>query len=143
MIVSTAIAVLPVRAIADDQLALPLTDRDQRVDRADAGGIGCLTGLTLDDRRSDVFDRAETRRLDRALAVDRFAERIDDASEERLTDGDRRDAAERLTRSPSLISGVRTHDDDADVVLFEVEGTMPCMPFGNSTSSEARAASRP
>ncbi len=109
------------RAIADDQLALPFADRNERVDRADAGLQRLLDGLTLHDRRSDVLDRPKARRLDLTLAVDRLAERIDDASQHDFADRYRGDA----TGAPHAVAffdlRVRAHDHDADVVLFEVE----------------------
>ena len=45
-------------AVADDQLALALADRDQRVDRADTGLQRLLDRLALDDARRGVLDRA-------------------------------------------------------------------------------------
>ena len=121
MIVSIADRGLADLTVADDQLALTLTDRNERVDRADAGLHRLLDRLPLDDGGRGIFDRAILGRRDRPLTVDRIAERIDDAAEERLTDGNRGDAA----RAPDLHAffdlDVGSEDDDADVILFEVE----------------------
>ena len=108
-------------AVADDQLALTLADRDQRVDRADAGLQRLLDRLTLDDARRGVFDRAKFLGLDRAFAVDRDAQRIHDAAQKRFADGTETMRPVRRTCSPSLISVSGPMIDDADVVLFEVE----------------------
>jgi hypothetical protein len=107
--------------VADDEFALALTDRNQRIDRADTRLQRLFDRLTLDDARRRVLDRAELRVGYRAFAVDGVAERIDDASQESRADGDRRDAA----RAPDLHAlfdlGVGPEDDDADAILFEIE----------------------
>ena len=82
-------------AVADDQLALAAADRDQRVDRLDAGLDRRVDRLADDDARGDALDRAGRRRRDRALVVERPAERVDDATEQRR----RRPAPRRRGRS--------------------------------------------
>jgi len=77
--------------------------------------------LTFDHARRGVFDRAISFGRDRTLAVDRVAQRVDDASEQRLTDRHGDDAAGAPNLHPLLDFGVGAEDDDADVVLFEVE----------------------
>ncbi len=109
------------RPVADDELALALADRDQRVDGADAGLQRLLDGLALHDGRRDVLDRAKARRRDVALAVERLAERVDHAAEQRFADRHRRDAAGAPNARAFLDVDVGAHDHDADVVLFEVE----------------------
>ena len=95
MIVSIAIDGLARRAVADDQLALAAADRRHRVDRLDAGLHGHVDALALRHVRRDALDRARLRRVDRPLAVERVAERVDDAPDERVADGHLRDAAGR------------------------------------------------
>jgi hypothetical protein len=60
-------------------------------------------------------------RVDLALAVDRTAERVDDAADELGPDGD----LEHAPGAPDLVAllelEVVAEDDGADVVLFEVE----------------------
>ncbi len=75
-------------AVADDQLALAAADRDHRVDRLQAGLQRLRDGLALDDAGSLELGRAHLGRGDVALAVERVAERVDDAAEQRLADGD-------------------------------------------------------
>jgi len=60
--------------------------------------------------------------LDRALAVDRDAQRVDHAAEHRLADRHLHDLAGPLDRHAFLDFEVRPEDDGADVVLFQVEG---------------------
>src|SRR5690606_28310628 len=60
-------------------------------------------------------------RIDRALAVDRVAERVDDAAEQFRTDRDVDDRAGALDGVTFLDVAVGTEDDDADIVGFEVE----------------------
>ena len=82
---------------------------------------GCLTPWRSTTPRCAVLDRAPLLRFDRPLAVDRRAERVDDAAEQRFTDRNRDDAAGAANLIAFLDVGVRAHDRDADVVLFEVE----------------------
>ena len=81
------------RAVADDQLALAAADVRHRVDRLDPGLQRLLHRLALDDARRLQLERAALGRVDRALAVERVAERVDDAAEQRLADRDRGDLA--------------------------------------------------
>src|SRR4051794_37487127 len=69
-------------AVADDQLALAAADRDHRVDRLEAGLHRLLDRRPIDDARRDAFDRHLLLGVDRSLAVDRLAERIDDAADQ-------------------------------------------------------------
>ncbi len=98
MIVSIAIAVLPGLAVADDQLALAAADRDHRVDRLQAGLHRLLDRLALDDARRLELGGAHLRGLDVALAVERAPERVDDAPEQGVADGDLEQLARALDR---------------------------------------------
>ena len=60
-------------------------------------------------------------RLDRALAIDRIAERVDDAAEQALADRDVDDGAGALDGVAFLDVAVIAEDHDADIVGFEVE----------------------
>ena len=81
------------RAVADDQLALAAADRDHRVDRLQAGLDRLLDRLALDDARSLELDRPALLGRDRALPVERVAERVDDATDERVADRNAREQA--------------------------------------------------
>ncbi len=108
-------------AIADDKLALSLSDGNQRVDGADPGLQRLGNGPALHDAGRRVLDRPQAYRVEAALAVDGPAERIDDAPEQRLADRHRGDAPRPAHLVALLHFGVRAHDDDADVVLLEIE----------------------
>ena len=109
-------------AVADDQLALAAADRDHGVDRLQARLHGLLDALAVDDAGRDALDRVELGRLDRALVVDRAAERVHDAADERRADGHLDDAP----RAPDLLAFLDhlrlAEQHDADLVLLEVEG---------------------
>src|SRR5690606_37087987 len=66
-------------AIADDQFALAAADGDERVERLHAGLDGFVHRGARDDARRLDFDAHALVGLDRALAIDRVAEAIDDA----------------------------------------------------------------
>ena len=68
-------------AVADDQLALAAADRHHRVDRLQPGLHRLLDRLAIDDAGREALDLAELLRDDRALAVDRLAERVHDAAD--------------------------------------------------------------
>ena len=83
-------------AVADDQLALAAADRRHGVDDLDAGLQRLLHRLAVDDAGRLDLDAADDVLRDRALAVERLAERVDDAAEEAVADRDLEDAAGRL-----------------------------------------------
>src|SRR6266550_1510469 len=109
-------------AVADDELALAAADRDERVDRLDAGLDRRIDRLADDDAGGDPLDRAPCLRGDRALVVDRAAERVDDPTEERLADRHFDDATGRLDRVALLDRAGVAEDDRTDGLLLEVEG---------------------
>ena len=79
--------------VADDQLALAAADGGHGVDRLDAGLQRLLDRLALDDRGRLQLEGAALGRLDRALAVERVAQRVDDPAEEAVADRHREDLA--------------------------------------------------
>jgi hypothetical protein len=109
-------------AVADDQLALAAADRDQRVDRLDARLHRLVHRLARNDARRLHVHGGALLGLDRALAVDRVAERVDHAAEQTLADRHVDDLAEALNSVAFFQAAVFAEDDDADVVAFEVEG---------------------
>ena len=122
MIVSIAIAVLPVwrspmissrwpRPIGIRASIALMPGLDRRVD-----------ALADDDAGGDALDRAGLRRLDRALVVERPAERVDDPAEQGLADRDLDDAARGLDGVAFLDRGGVAEDDRADGLLLEVQG---------------------
>src|SRR5690606_37340480 len=107
--------------VADDQLALTAADRDERVDGLDAGLHRLMHAFARDDAGRFHVNAAALVSLDRALAVDRLAQRVDDAAEQTLADRDVHDLAKPLDRVAFLEAAVLAEDDDADVVALEVE----------------------
>ncbi len=67
-------------AIANDQFTLAATDRDHCIDRLQPGLHRLGNRLARDHARSHLFDRLEHLGIDRTLAIDRAAQRIDHAS---------------------------------------------------------------
>ena len=108
-------------AVADDQLALAAADRDQRVDGLEAGLHRLVHRLARDDAGRLHVDAAALGRLDRPLAVDRVAERVDHAAEQALADRHVDDGAGALDGVAFLDLAVGAEDHDADIVVFEVE----------------------
>src|SRR5207244_4100132 len=73
--------------IADDEFTLTAADRDHGIDRFEPRLKRLFNRLALDDPRRDHLDQARFRGLDRALAINRLAERIDDAADHGIPDG--------------------------------------------------------
>ena len=80
-------------AVADDQLALTTADRDQRVDRLDAGLHRLVHGLAADDAGRLDLHAARLHVGERTAAVDGLAERVDDAAEQAVADRHGEDVA--------------------------------------------------
>ncbi len=83
--------------------------------------IGSLTDLRGMMPGALTSTRARLSDVDRALAVDRVAERVDDAAEQALADRHVDDRAGALDRLAFLDLAVGAENDDADVVAFEVQ----------------------
>ena len=108
-------------AVADDQLALAAADRDHRVDRLEAGRHRLVDRLARNDAGRLDVDAGALGGVDRALAVDRVAERVDDAAEKLLADRHVDDRAGALDRLAFLDLAVAAENHDADVVGLEVQ----------------------
>src|SRR5712671_3606482 len=108
-------------AIADDQLALTAPDRDQRIDRLQPGRHRLVHRLARNDAGRLDVDAGALLGLDRALAVDRVAERVDHAAEQALADRHVDDRAGALDGLAFLDLAVGTEDHDADIVGLQVE----------------------
>src|SRR4051794_40710661 len=79
--------------VADDELTLAAADRDHRVDCLHAGLERLGDGLSLDDAGGDDLDSAVRFGCDGSFAIERLAERVHDAAEHALANGDFDDAA--------------------------------------------------
>ena len=109
------------RAVADDQLALAAPDRGHRVDRLDAGGQRLGHRLARHDARRLELEGAALLGLDVAEAVDRGAERVDDAAHEVVADGHGEDLAGTADALALLDALEVTEDDDTDLAGVEVQ----------------------
>ena len=107
--------------VADDQLALAAADRHHPVDRLQACLQRFLHRLTIDNAGGEALDRQELLGGNRSLAVDRLAERVDDAPEHLVADGHRNDAAGALDRVAFLDLLEVAEQHRADAFLFEVQ----------------------
>src|SRR5512135_1137148 len=107
-------------AVADDQLALTAADGDHAVDGLQAGLQRLLHGLARDDAGSFEFDTSFFLGIDGAAAVDRSAERVDDASDQFFADGNLGDTAGSFHRIALFDHVGFTEQRGADVVFFEV-----------------------
>ena len=81
--------------------------------------------LTRDDARGLHVGHGTLFRFDRAFAVDRVAETVDHAAEQRVTDRHVHDRVRALDGVAFFNVTVRTEDNDTDVVGFEVQRHAP------------------
>ena len=108
-------------AVADDQFALPPADRGHRVDRLDAGVHRLIDRLAGDHARGDHLDPAKFARFDRPPAVDGGARGVDDATQQRLADGNLGDLSGSLHDIAFLDVGHLAQHRHADVVALKVQ----------------------
>src|SRR5690606_25017090 len=108
-------------AVADDELALAAADGDQRIDGLQAGRHRLVHRLAGNDARRLHVDATALIGLNGTLAVDRVAERVDHAAEQRGTDRHVHDGAGALDRVAFLDVAVVAEDHDADVVDFQIQ----------------------
>src|SRR5882762_2096141 len=108
-------------AVADDQFALATADRDQGIDRLEAGRHRLVDRFARNDAGRLDVDAHPLVGLDRALAVDRIAERIDHAAEQALADRRIDDGAGALDGLAFLDLAVGAEDHDADIVGFQIQ----------------------
>ena len=121
MIVSTAMAVLPVwrSPMMSSRWPRPIGIIESMALMPVCSGSFTGWRSTMPGRLD--LDRAELVGVDRALAVDRLAERVDHAAEQRLADRHLQHAAGALDRVAFLDARVLAEQHGADVVLFEVQ----------------------
>src|SRR5262249_33436850 len=108
-------------AVADDQLALAASDRHQRVDGLQPGLHRLLSLAARDDAWRLDLDQATLGGLDRALAVDRVAERVDHAPQQALAHRHIDDRAGALDGVAFPDAHVVAEDHDADIVALQVQ----------------------
>ncbi len=135
-------------AVADDQLALATADGHHRVDGLQAGLHRLVDGLAGDHARGDLLDHVGHLGVDRALAVDRLAQRVHHAADQLGADRHFQDAARALDGVAFGDVLVRAQDHGADRVALQVQRQTErsaCRPAaaGNSSISPCIASDRP
>jgi len=108
--------------VADDQLTLTTTNRSHRVDRLQTGLYRLVNGLTPDNARSNFLHRVGQFGVDRALAIDRITQRVNNAAEQFRTNRNFKNAASTLGFRAFDNVQVVTENNGANGILFEVEG---------------------
>ena len=108
-------------AVTDDQLTLAATDRGHRVDGLDAGLHRLGHRLTLQHGGRLQLQGAVVVGDDVTEAVDRLAERVDDATEEAVADRHGQDLARPADLLALFDLVVVTEDDRTDVADLEVQ----------------------
>ena len=110
---------LTYRAVADDQLALPAPERQQRIDDDQAGLNRLDHEIPVDDFRGRALDRLHRRCRDGALAVERPPQRIDDAAEQRRPDGNAHDVADPAHAVAGFDGIGAVQHDAADAIALQ------------------------
>src|SRR5207302_796192 len=108
-------------AVADDQFALSAADGDHRVDGLDARLQRHFHRLARGDARRGIFNRPGFVGRDRTFAVERTADRIDHAADQRLPAGNLQHAPGTLDLVAFLQVVETAHDGAADVVFFQIQ----------------------
>ncbi|KAG0929190.1 hypothetical protein G6F31_017441 [Rhizopus arrhizus] len=109
-------------AVTNDQFALTAADRHHRVDSLDAGLQRLRHRAAGDNAGRHFFDDVGFLGVDRALAVDRLAQRVHDAAQQFRTDRHFQDAAGGLGDVAFAQVLVVTQDHGADRVALQVQG---------------------
>src|SRR5205085_9560398 len=107
--------------VADDELTLPASDRGHGVDGLDAGLEGLLHRLALHNGWRLRLQQPLLGGVDVPLTVERPTERVDDATQELVTDGYGEDLAGAAYLLPLLDVGVVTEQHAADLADVEVQ----------------------
>src|SRR5690606_16154921 len=108
-------------AVADDQLALTATNRHHGVDGLETGLHRLIHRLTRDDTRRHLLDRRGRGRVDRPLAIDGIAQRIDHTAQQGLADRHFQHAPGALDGIAFLQVQVVAQHHGTDGVALEVE----------------------
>ncbi len=108
-------------AVADDQLALPAANRNHRVDGLDAGLHRLFHRLPVDHARRDALNGVVTLGFDRTLAVDRFAQRVNHASDHGLAHRHAHDASRAANLVAFHDAGGFAQQHRAHLIFFQVQ----------------------
>ena len=107
--------------VTNDQLTLATTNRDQAVDCLEAGLHRLMNRFTRDNARCLDFNALAGGTFNRAFAVDRVAEAVNDAAKKAFANRNVNDGAGPLDGVAFLNAPVIAEDNDTDIVAFQVE----------------------
>ena len=103
-----------------------------------------LDRLPAGDARGDRFPAAGVSvDIERAFAVERIAQRIDDAADQRIADGHRQQLAGGADFIPFGDLQVIAEDDHADGVFFQVEDLARARRWGTRPFRRTSPSERP
>ena len=108
-------------AVTDDQFALTAADRHHGVDGLVAGLYRLADALAIDNARRHALDGRGGLGIERALAVDGVAQRVDDAAQQFRTHRHFEDATGGAHRVAFADAFVLAQHHSADRVLLEVQ----------------------
>ena len=106
--------------VADDQLTLSASDRDHGVDSLDAGLQRLFNGLAGNDAGRYGLYRPELCRIDRTVAINGLADRVDNTADHSLSHRHRYDSARALDGLSFTDPLVSTEKHDGNTVFFQV-----------------------
>ena len=107
--------------VAEDQFALAAADRNQRIDDDEAGLQRHGDGRTVHDRPRGAFDGQTPAGRDRPFAIERRAQRVDDAPDQPIAHRHVHHPARALDLIARVQMPAIAKQHDADFVLIDVE----------------------
>ncbi len=107
--------------VADDQLTLATAYRDHGVDRLVTGLHRLVDGLTPDHARRNLLDRVSCLSVDRAFAINRVTQCVDNAAQQFRTNRNFKDAAGALGAHAFGQAQVVTQNHGTYGVLLQVQ----------------------
>ncbi len=107
--------------VTNDQLSLATADRDHRVNGLEAGCHRLVNRFTRDDARCFYVSNLALLGVDRAFAIQRVAQTIDNAAQQLGASGNVHDGVGALDGVTFFDVTVGAEDNDTDIVGFEVQ----------------------
>ena len=108
-------------AVTNDELALTATDRNERIHRLQTRLHRFVHGFARNNARGFDVHFFVRFGFDRSLAVQRIAERINDAAQEPLADRHAHNIAGPFDRIAFTNIAVGAENHDTDIVFFQIE----------------------
>ena len=109
-------------AVANDELALSTADWNHRIDRLDTSHKRLINRLTLDNTRSDSFNRISLGAFDCTLAINWLSQSINYTTEKSFANWDRKKRS-RAFNFVALLEVIRLAENNrSHFVFFQVKG---------------------